>query len=202
MRLPIVYDGKQWRKATMREYEQELVNVPVYGKANYLFPNVWELPKVDTDAMTGSKVVKCGRSVQFRFSCARTTETAQAVRAYKLALDKDARSGVRFNYIKSGSCFVFESSFCGSASGLKKFQVFIDKLATLSSVKNLQVRVRDESTKETSEFKKFIYNNFTLGVIRYLRDTLDIKGYNKIKVSDLDVVPDDNIYGIKVTLKK
>ena len=184
----------------MEEYKQELVNVPVYGKANYIAPTVWNLPTVNTDIMTGSKVVKCGRSVQFRFSCARTTETAQAVRAYKLALDKDARAGVQFNYIKSGSCFVFESSFCGSASGLKKFQDFIDKLASISSVKSLQVRIRDERTKEASEFKKFTYNNFTLGVIRYLRDALDIKGYNKIKVNQLEVVPSNNIYGVIVML--
>ena len=200
MRLPIVWDGEKWRKATMKEYNNGIINIPVYGKANYLFPNVWDLPVVDTDIATGSKVVKCGRSVQFRFSCARTTETAKAVRAYKLALDKDARAGVQFNYAKSGSCFVFETTFCGSASGLKKFQAFIDRLASLSSVKSLQVRVRDEHTKETSEFKKFTYNNLTLGVIRYLRDTLDIKGYNKVKISQLEVVPEDNIYGVKVTL--
>ena len=198
MRLPVVWDGEEWRKATITEYEQALVNVPVYGKANYLFRDVWKLPKVDTNLTTGSKVVKCGRSVQLRFSCARTTDTAKAVRAYKLALDKDSRAGVQFNYTKSGSCFVFETTFCGSASGLKKFQIFIDKLASLSSVKSLQVRMRDERTKETSEFKKFTYNNFTLGLIRYLRDTLDIKGYNKIKISQLEVVPEDNIYGIKI----
>ena len=186
----------------MKEYNNELVNVPVYGKANYIFRDVWALPIVDTNVMTGSKVVKCGRSVQFRFSCARSTETAQAVRAYKLALDKDSRAGVQFNYMKSGCTFVFESSFCGSASGLKKFQAFIDKLASLSSVKSLQVRVRNERTKETSEFKKFPYNDLTLGVIRYLRDTLDIKGYNKIKVSQLEVTPSDNIYGVIVTFKK
>ena len=200
MRMPLIWDGTTWRHATKEEYENVIVNVPVYGKANYIVPTVWDLPIVDTEVMTGSKVVKCGRSVQFRFSCARSTETAQAVRAYKLALDKDARAGVRFNYIKSGSCFVFESSFCGSASGLKKFQVFIDKLATLSSVKSLQVRIRDERTKETSEFKKFTYNNLTLGVIRYLRDTLDIKGYNKIKVNQLGVTPSNNIYGLVVRL--
>ena len=80
MRLPKVWDGKQWRNSTKKEYENVIVNVPVYGKANYLFPNVWDLPKVNTDRMTGSKVVKCGRSVQFRFSCARSTETAKAVR--------------------------------------------------------------------------------------------------------------------------
>ena len=198
MKMPVVWDGKQWRNSTKEEYDSVLVNVPVYGKANYLFPTVWNLPTVDTNIMTGSKVVKCGRSVQLRFSCARNTETAQAVRAYKLALDKDSRAGVGFNYTKSGACFAFETTFCGSASGLKKFQAFIDKLASLSSIKSLQVRVRDERTKETSEFKKFTYNNLTLGLIRYLRDTLDIKGYNKIKVSQLEVVPDDNIYGIKI----
>ena len=202
MKFPKVWDGKQWRVSTKEEYNSELINIPVYGKANYLFRDVWDLPVVNTDLMTGSKVVACGRSVQFRFSCARTTETAQAIRAYKLALDKDERAGIRFNYIKSGSCFVFESSFCGSASGLKKFQDFIDKLAALSSVKNLQVRIRDEQTKEVSSFKNFSYNNLTLGVIRYLRDALDVKGYNNLKVSDLDVVPDDNIYGVKVTLRK
>ena len=195
MRLPMVYDGKVWRKATMKEYEQELVNIPVYGKANWLFPNVWNLPKVDTDKMTGSKVVACGRSVQFRFSCARSTKTAQAVRAYKLALDKDSRAGVRFNYQKTGNSFVFETTFCGSISALKKFQDF-----TGISIKHLFVRVRDEQTNECSNFKKFEYNNLTLGLIRYLRDTMDIKGYNNLKVSDLDVVPDDNIYGIKVIL--
>ena len=200
MKTPEIWDGKQWRKSTKEEYEQTLVNVPVYGKANYVFPNVWTLPTVNTDIMTGSKVVKCGRSVQFRFSCARSTETAQACRAYKLALDKDDRAGVRFNYIKVSATFNFETTFCGSASGLKKFQSFIDKLASLSSVKNLQVRVRDERTKETSEFKKFTYNNLTLGLIRYLRDTLDIQGYNKVKINDLEVVPSDNIYGVIVTL--
>ena len=196
--MPIIYDGKEWRHATKEEYKNVIINVPVYGKANYIMPDVWTLPVVNTDLMTGSKVVKCGRSVQLRFSCARTTDTAKAIRAYKLALDKDSRAGVQFNYVKSGCTFVFESSFCGSASGLKKFQAFIDKLASLSSVKSLQVRMRDEHTKETSEFKKFPYNNFTLGLIRYLRDTLDIKGYNKVKISQLEVVPDDNIYGIKI----
>lgn len=197
MRLPIVFDGKTWRKATMKEYNNELINVPVYGKANYLFRNVWSLPVVDTNATTGSKVVKSGRSVQFRFSCARTTETAQAVRAYKLALDKDDRAGVKFNYEKSGSCFVFETTFCGSVSALKKFQDF-----TGITIKYLFIRVRDEQTGETSNFKKFEYNNLTLGLIRYLRDTMDIKGYNNLKISDLDVAPDDNIYGVIVTLKK
>lgn len=201
MRLPLVYDGRTWRKATMEEYNNKLINVPVYGKANFLFPNVWDLPVVDTSITTGSKVVACGRSVQFRFSCARTTETAQAVRAYKLALDKDKRAGVRFNYQKSGSCFVFETTFCSSVSALEKFLAFVNK-NTPTSVKSLNVRIRDERTKETSEFKKFTYNNLTLGVIRYLRDTLDIKAYNKIKVSQLEVTPAGNIYGVIVTFKK
>lgn len=200
MKYPIVWDGKQWRKSTKEEYKQELVNVPVYGKANFLFRDVWDLPVVDTSVTTGSKVVRSGRSVQFRFSCARTTETAQAVRAYKIALDKDARAGVRFNYKKSGSCFVFETTFCGSLSALKKFQVFIDKLATLSSIKSVQVRMRDEQTKEVSEFKRLTYNNLLISVVGYLRDTLDIKGYNKIKVDKLKVVPGKKPYGIKVIL--
>ena len=201
MRLPLVYDGKAWRKATMEEYNNELVNVPVYGKANWIFRNVWTLPTVDTNATTGSKVVRSGRSVQFRFSCARSTETAQAVRAYKLALDKDARAGVRFNYTKTGAVFTFETTFCGSVSALEKFLAFINKKST-SGIKSLQVRLRDEQTKETSEFKKFDYNNLTLSVVGYLRDTLDIKGYNKIKVNQLEVVPSNNIYGVIVTLKK
>ena len=201
MRLPLIWDGKEWRKATMTEYKQELVNVPVYGKANFLFPNVWDLPIVNTNATTGSKVVKCGRSVQFRFSCARTTETAQAVRAYKLALDKDARAGVKFNYTKSGSCFVFETTFCGSVSALEKFLAFVNN-HSLASIKSLQVRIRQEETKEVSEFKKFDYNNLTLSIVGYLRDTLDIKGYNKIKVNKLEVIPSNNIYGLIVTLKK
>lgn len=201
MRLPLVYDGKEWRKATMTEYNNELVNVPVYGKANFLFPNVWELPKVDTNVMTGSKVVACGRSVQFRFSCARTTETAQAVRAYKLALDKDARAGVKFNYTKTGAVFTFETTFCGSVSALEKFLAFINK-KSVSGIKSLQVRIKQEETKEVSEFKKFDYNNLTLSVVGYLRDTMDIKGYNKIKVNQLEVVPSNNIYGLIVTFKK
>ena len=197
MRLPLVYDGRTWRKATMTEYKQELINVPVYGKANWIFRDVWSLPVVDTNATTGSKVVKCGRSVQFRFSCARTTETAQAVRAYKLALDKDARAGVQFNYEKSGSCFVFETTFCGSVSALEKFLAF-----TGVTIKYLFVRVRDEQTGETSNFKKFEYNNLTLGLIRYLRDTMDIKGYNNLKVNQLEIVPEDNIYGLIIKFKK
>ena len=197
MRLPKVWDGKEWRNATMTEYEQELVNTPVYGKANYLFPSVWDLPIVNTNVTTGSKVVKCGKSVQFRFSCARSTKTAQAVRAYKLALDKDSRAGVRFNYQKTGNSFVFETTFCGSISALKKFQDF-----TGISIKHLFVRVRDEQTSECSNFKKFEYNNITLGLIRYLRDTLDIQEYNKVKVNQLEVVPSDNIYGVIVTFKK
>ena len=90
---------------------------------------------------------------------------------------------------------MFETTFCGSVSALKKFQDF-----TGITIKHLFVRVRDEQTGETSNFKKFEYNNLTLGIIRYLRDTMDIKGYNNLKVSDLDVVPDDNIYGVKVTI--
>ena len=151
--------------------------------------------------MTGSKVVKCGRSVQFRFSCARTTETAQAVRAYKLALDKDKRAGVRFNYTKTGAVFTFETTFCGSVSALEKFLAFVNKNA-LVSIKSLQVRIRQEETKEVSEFKKFDYNNLTLGLVGYLRDTMDIKSYNKVNVNQLDVMPYDNIYGLIVTLKK
>lgn len=200
MRLPKVWDGQEWREATMEEYENELVNVPVYGKANWVFRDVWELPKVDTNLMTGSKVVACGRSVQFRFSCARTTETAKAVRAYKIGLDKDARAGVHFNYQKTGTVFTFETTFCGSLSALKKFQVFIDKLATLSSIKSVQVRMRQETTQETSEFKRLPYNNLLISVVGYLRDTFDIKGYNKIKVNQLEVIPSNNIYGIIVRL--
>ena len=199
MKLPLVYDGKEWRKATMIEYKQALINIPVYGKANYLFRDVWDLPVVNTDLMTGSKVVACGRSVQFRFSCARTTETAQAVRAYKLALDKDARAGVRFNYTKTGAVFTFETTFCGSVSALEKFLAFVNN-HSLASIKSLQVRIRDEQTKEVSEFKKFDYNNLTLGVVGYLRDTLNIKDYNKIKVNQLEVVPSNNIYGLIVKL--
>ena len=176
----------------MEEYNNEIINVPVYGKANFLFRDVWDLPVVDTNATTGSKVVRSGRSVQFRFSCARTTETAQAVRAYKLALDKDKRAGVRFNYTKTGAVFVFETTFCGSVSALEKFLAFVNKKSA-SGIKSLQVRLRDEQTKETSEFKKFDYNNLTLNVVGYLRDALDIKGYNKIKVNQLEVVPSNNI---------
>ena len=197
MRMPLIWDGITWRNATKYEYENIIINVPVYGKANYIVPTVWNLPIVDTNIMTGSKVVDCGRSVQFRFSCARSTKTAQAVRAYKLALDKDSRAGVRFNYQKTGNSFVFETTFCGSVSALKKFQDF-----TGITIKHLFVRVRDEQTGETSNFKKFEYNNLSLGLIRYLRDTMDIKGYNNLKVNDLEVVPGDNIYGLIVTLKK
>ena len=199
MRPPIVFDGKEWRKATMEEYNNKLINVPVYGKANFLFRDVWDLPVVDTNATTGSKVVRSGRSVQFRFSCARSTETAQAVRAYKLALDKDARAGVRFNYTKTGAVFVFETTFCGSVSALEKFLAFVNKKSP-TGIKSLQVRMRDEQTKETSEFKKFTYNNLTLKIVGYLRDALDIKGYNKIKVNQLEVIPSNNIYGLIVRL--
>lgn len=200
MKLPLVYDGKEWRNATMTEYKQELINVPVYGKANFLFRDVWNLPVVDTNVTTGSKVVKSGKSVQFRFSCARSTETAQAVRAYKLALDKDARAGVRFNYVKSGSCFVFETTFCGSLSGFKKFEGFIERLSSLSSVKSVLVRMRQEDTKEVSSFKRLEYNENLLSVVRYLRDALDIKTYNNLNIKELEVVPDTGIYGIKVIL--
>ena len=198
MRPPKVFDGKEWRNATMEEYNNKLINVPVYGKANFLFRDVWDLPIVDTNATTGSKVVRSGRSVQFRFSCARSTDTAQAVRAYKLALDKDKRAGVRFNYTKTGAVFTFETTFCGSVSALEKFLAFVNKKS--SGIKSLQVRLRDEQTKETSEFKKFTYNNLTLSIVGYLRDTLDIKSYNKIKVNQLEVVPSNNIYGLIVRL--
>ena len=198
MRLPLIWDGTEWRKATKEEYENIIINVPVYGKANYIVPTVWNLPIVDTNATTGSKVVKSGRSVQFRFSCARTTDTAKAVRAYKLALDKDSRAGVHFNYTKTGAVFTFETTFCGSVSALEKFLSFVNGRS--SGIKSLQVRIRQEETKETSEFKKFDYNNLTLSVVGYLRDALDIKSYNKIKVNQLEVVPSNNIYGLIVRL--
>ena len=200
MRLPEVWDGKQWRNATMEEYENEIINVPVYGKANYVFRDVWELPVVDTDITTGSKVVKAGRSVQFRFSCARTTEAARAIRAYKIGLDKDSRAGVRFNYTKSGNVFTFQTTFCGSLSGLKKFEGFIERLSSLSSIKSILVRMRQEDTQETSVFKRFEYNGDFLNVIGYLRDTLDIKDYNNINIKKMKVVPGKKPYGIKVIL--
>ena len=197
MKLPEVWDGEKWRKATMKEYKNGLINVPVYGKANYLFRDIWELPKVDTNLLTGSKVVGCGRSVQFRFSCPRTTETAQVVRAYKLALDKDARAGVRFNYSKTSAIFIFESTFCGSTSALEKF---LKRLEGVSSVKSLQVRFRDERTNEVSSFKRFTYNNITLNVVRYLRDNLDIKGYNNLNIKKMEVIPDNHRCGVIVRL--
>ena len=199
MRLPKVWDGKQWRKATKEEYKNKVVNFPMYGRANYYLPDVWNLPIVDTDMTTGSKTVKSGddKSVQFRFSCARNTEAAQVVRAYKLGLDRNSKAGVRFNYTKTGTVFTFETTFCSSTSALEKF---LKRLEGASSIKSLQVRMRDEKTGEVSSFKKFTYNNLTLGIIRYLRDTLDIKGYNKIKIKDLKVTPTDNIYGVIVTL--
>ena len=197
--MPIVWDGKQWRKSTKEEYENEVVNFSMYGKANYYLPDVWDLPVVDTNTLTGSKVAKCGdgKSVQFRFSCARSTEVAQLARAYKIGLDRNKSAGVRFNYMKSGSCFAFETTFCGSTSALEKF---LKRLEGISSIKGLQVRMRDETTGETSTFKKFSYNNITLNIVRYLRDNLSIKDYNKVIVKNLRVVPDNSIYKLKVTL--
>ena len=199
MRPPIVFDGTEWRKATMEEYNNELINVPVYGKANFLFPNVWNLPIVDTNATTGSKVVRSGISVQFRFSCARNTETAQAVRAYKIALDKDARAGVQFNYVKSGNVFTFETTFCGSLSALKKFEGFIERLSSVSSVKSVLVRMRQEETQEISSFKRLEYNENFLKLVGYLRDTMDIKAYNNLNIKKMKVVPGKK-HGIKVIL--
>ena len=200
MKYPIVWDGKEWRKSTKEEYENVIMNVPVYGKANYIFPNVWELPKVDTNVMTGSKVVDCGRSVQFRFSCSKTTDTAKAVRAYKIGLDKDDRSGVQFNYTKTGSVFSFETTFCGSLSGLKKFEGFINKLASMTSIKSILVRMRQEDTKEVSSFKRLEYNENLLKLVGYLRDTFDIKAYNNLNIKKMQVVPGKKPYGIKVIL--
>ena len=190
MKYPIIWDGTQWRKSTKEEYNNELINIPVYGKANFLFPNVWELPKVDTNVMTGSKVVACGRSVQFRFSCSKTTDTAKAVRAYKIGLDKDDRSGVQFNYTKTGSVFSFETTFCGSLSGLKKFEGFINKLASMTSIKSILVRMRQEDTQETSVFKRLEYNEDLLNVVGYLRDTFDIKAYNNLNIKKMKVMPE------------
>ena len=197
MKYPVVWDGENWRKSTKEEYEQELINIPVYGKANFLFPTVWNLPTVDTNSLTGSKVVDCERSVQFRFSCARSTEAAQIARSYKLGLDRDARAGVRFNYTKVGATFNFETTFCGSASALKKF---LKRLESASSIKSLYVRFRDETTGEVSNFKRLHYNNITLNVVRYLRDNLTIKDYNNVIVKNLKVTPYNNRWGVIVTL--
>ena len=198
MKYPIIWDGRQWRKSTKEEYENIIINIPVYGKANYIMPDVWELPKVDTNVMTGSKVVACGRSVQFRFSCAKTTDTAKAVRAYKIGLDKDDRSGVQFNYTKTGSVFSFETTFCGSLSGLKKFEGFINKLASMTSIKSVLVRMRQEGTQEVSVFKRLEYNESFLKLVGYLRDTMDIKAYNNLNIKKMKVVPGKK--GIKVML--
>ena len=200
MRMPLIWDGITWRNATKYEYENIIINVPVYGKANYIVPTVWNLPIVDTDLMTGSKVVDCGRSIQFRFSCSKTTDTAKAVRAYKLGLDKDSRAGVRFNYTKSGSCFVFETTFCGSLSGLKKFESFINKLSSMTSIKSILVRMRQEDTQEVSVFKRLEYSENFLNVVGYLRDTFDIKAYNNLNIKKMKVVPGKKPYGIKVIL--
>ena len=197
--MPEVWDGTMWRKATKEEYNEKVVNFPMYGRANYYLPDVWDLPVVDTNLTTGSKIAKCGdsKSVQFRFSCARNTETAQIVRAYKLGLDRNSSAGVRFNYQKVGAIFNFETTFCGSVSALEKF---LKRLDSIASIKNIYVRVRDERTGETSEFKKFPYNNIIINVVRYLRDNLTIKDYNKVIVKNLKVTPDKSIYKLKVTL--
>lgn len=200
MRLPIVWDGKEWRTATMEEYNNAIINVPVYGKANFLFPSVWDLPIVNTDITTGSKVVTCGKSIQFRFSCARNTDVAQAVRAYKLALDKNPKAGVKFNYTDVNHIFTFETTFCGSGSGLKKFEGFVNRLASITSIKSLYVRFRDETTNETSKFKKFDYNNTTLSIVRYLRDNTNLQTYNNLTISKLEVVPYNNRYGLIINL--
>lgn len=200
MRLPLVWDGKEWRTATQEEYNNAIINVPVYGKANFLFPSVWDLPIVNTDITTGSKVVACGKSMQFRFSCARNTDVAQAVRAYKLALDKNPKAGVKFNYTDVNHIFTFETTFCGSGSGLKKFEGFINRLASITSIKSLYVRFRDETTNETSKFKKFDYNNTTLSIVRYLRDNTNLQTYNNLTISKLEVVPYNNRYGLIINL--
>lgn len=200
MRLPIVWDGKEWRTATMEEYNNAIINVPVCGKANFLFPSVWDLPIVNTDITTGSKVVTCGKSIQFRFSCARNTDVAQAVRAYKLALDKNPKAGVKFNYTDVNHIFTFETTFCGSGSGLKKFEGFVNRLASITSIKSLYVRFRDETTNETSKFKKFDYNNTTLSIVRYLRDNTNLQTYNNLTISKLEVVPYNNRYGLIINL--
>lgn len=202
MRLPMIWDGTAWRDATMEEYNNVIINVPVYGKANYVVPSVWNLPIVNTDVTTGSKVVASGKSIQFRFSCARNTDVAQAVRAYKLALDKNPKAGVRFNYTDVNHIFTFETTFCGSGSGLKKFEGFINKLASITSIKSLYVRFRDETTKEVSKFKKFDYNNTTLSIVRYLRDKAKLQTYNNLTISKLEIVPYDNIYGLIIKLPK
>ena len=197
MKYPIVWDGQSWRKSTKEEYKNKIVNVPVYGTANYLFRDVWSLPVVNTDMTTGSKVVKVGKSIQFRFSCARSTEAAQVTRAYKIGLDRNERAGVRFNYQKVGAIFSFETTFCGSTSALEKF---LKRLENVSSVKSLYVRFRDETTGEVSEFKRFTYNNLTLSIVRYLRDNFTIKDYNKVIVKNLKATPYSNRWGVKVTL--
>ena len=62
--------------------------------------------------------------------------------------------------------------------------------------------MRQEKTDETSNFKRFEYNENLLSVVRYLRDNLSIKDYNEIKISNLEVIPEDNIYGLIIKFKK
>ena len=115
-------------------------------------------------------------------------------------MDKDDRSGVQFNYTKTGSVFSFETTFCGSLSGLKKFEGFINKLASMTSIKSILVRMRQENTQEISNFKRLEYNESFLKLVGYLRDTMDIKAYNNLNIKKMKVVPGKKPYGIKVIL--
>ena len=107
---------------------------------------------------------------------------------------------MHFNYTKTGNVFTFETTFCGSLSALKKFECFIARLSSLSSVKSVLVRMRQEDTQEISSFKRFEYNENLLKLVGYLRDTFDIKTYNSLNIKKMQVVPGKKPYGIKVIL--
>ena len=106
-------------------------------------------------------------------------------------------NAIRSDYCIKSCNFAFKYLTKGSTSALEKF---LKRLEGTSSIKRMYVRLRDETTGETSAFKKFSYNNITLNIVRYLRDNLTIKDYNKVIVKNLKVTPDKSIYKLKVTL--
>lgn len=187
MRIAKVWNGKEWAKKD--DYKKTCLFTMYEGKALYIDPMVWDMPKFDisdNSAFTGSKVVLQNTSIQFRFTVnASNTALKDYVRRYLLGVARNEMTtkktqGMLMNLQRVGNNFTFETSFCGSASPIAGFLKAL-KGFDGQAFSTIYFRYRQEDdtdTKTISKWYKVKFEDATAfkGIVRLVRDEGD-KGY-------------------------
>lgn len=203
-RVAKVWNGKEWAKKD--DYKETCLFTMYEGRALYIDPTVWDMPKFnisDNSPFTGSKVELHNKSIQFRFTVnAKNENLKEYVRRYLLGVARNQMTtkkeqGMLLNLQRVGSNFTFESSFCGSASPIAGFLRALKEYDG-EAFKTIYFRYRDETNGTITQWYKIQFESEEAfkGVIRLVRDEGD-KGYTDF--TGKYVVTHEGIY--KVALK-